>query len=99
MCGLTIFASVPKHWRYYDETFSNIKSKDYEGGRFIFDPSPLGGIEVEQKIEPIAGRASAFTSGAENPHRVEKVESGVRLAFTMGFTCTPEYAINDPKLP
>ena len=56
-------------------------------------------MEVEQKIEPIAGRASAFTSGAENPHRVEKVESGIRLAFTMGFTCNPEFAINDPKLP
>ena len=70
-------------------------NKDHEEANLYL----IRGIEVEQKIEPIAGRASAFTSGAENPHRVEKVESGIRLAFTMGFTCNPEYAINDPKLP
>ena len=61
--------------------FFPIKSKEYEGGRFIFDPSPLGGVAVGQKIEPIADRASAFTFGAENPHLVQKVESGIRLAF------------------
>ena len=38
--------------------FFPIKSKEYEGGRFIFDPSPLGGVAVGQKIEPIVGRAS-----------------------------------------
>ena len=41
--------------------FFPIKSKEYEGGRFIFDPSPLDGVAVGQKIEPIAGRASGFT--------------------------------------
>ena len=72
-----------KHKKSVGTIFLDIKSKEYEGGRFISDPS--------LKIEPIVGRASAFISG------VEKVESGIRLA--MGFTCNPEYAINDPKLP
>ena len=76
-----------------------LKSEDYNGGRFIFDPSPEYGIKEEQLVEPIAGRVSAFTSGSENPHRVERVESGERLAFTMGFTCDPKNAIPDPKLP
>ena len=31
----------------------------------MFDPSPLGGVAVGQKIEPIAGRTSAFISGVE----------------------------------
>ena len=45
------------------------KSDDYTGGRFFFDPTDSS---LEQIVEPIAGRVSAFTSGAENPHRVEK---------------------------
>ena len=55
-----------------DTIFSDIKVKYM---------AYLDGIAVGQKIEPIASRASAFTFVAENPHRVEKVQSGIRLAF------------------
>lgn len=43
------------------------------------------------------GRVSAFTSGAENPHYVERVSSGVRYALTVSFTCDPKFAIKDPS--
>ena len=52
-------------------------SKDFQGGRFVF-------IDGDKKnktnivVEPKKGRVSAFTSGAENLHNVEKVTSGVR---------------------
>lgn len=73
--------------------------KDFTGGRFFFEPSEIAGTEEEEAVEPRAGRVSAFTSGAENPHRVERVASSRRLAFTMGFTCNPDFAIADPALP
>lgn len=51
---------------------------DFTGGRFIF-------IEKDNKtkttIEPKIGRVMAFTSGAENLHYVEKVQSGIRFEF------------------
>ncbi|XP_054722353.1 2-oxoglutarate and iron-dependent oxygenase domain-containing protein 3-like [Uloborus diversus] len=66
---------------------------DFSGGRFIF---------VDERnnatVEPRLGRVSAFTSGAENPHYVERVSSGVRYAMTVSFTCDPEFAIKDPTM-
>ena len=76
-----------------------MRSEDYTGGRFIFEKSSIGGSDHDQFMEPRAGRVSAFTSGAENPHRVEKVDTGERFAFTIGFTCNINEKINDPSLP
>lgn len=45
-----------------------------------------------------AGRVSAFTSGSENLHYVERVTGGTRYAITVSFTCDPKHAIEDPKL-
>ena len=49
-------------------------------------------------VEPKKGRVSIFTSGAENPHYVEKVLSGVRYAITVSFTCDPSKAIPDLQM-
>lgn len=46
----------------------------------------------------ISGRVSFFTSGSENVHYVEKLQSGVRYAITISFTCNPEMAIPDPEI-
>jgi hypothetical protein len=46
--------------------------------------------EVEQVIEPVAGRVVIFSSGPENPHRVERVTSGTRLVLAFWFTCDKE---------
>jgi len=55
---------------------------DFEGGQFVFDDK-----EGKHTIEPTKGRLSCFTSGSENPHHVEKVDTGTRWAFTIAFTC------------
>lgn len=36
-----------------------------------------------------------FTSGAENPHAVERVSDGTRFAITVSFTCDSKLAISD----
>lgn len=66
---------------------------DFTGGRFIFVDN-----ELEKAVEPRLGRVSFFTSGSENVHYVEKLESGVRYAITISFTCDPEMAIADPDV-
>ena len=70
-------------------------NEDFSGGRFVFVDNTLNKSVV---IEPKLGRLSAFTSGSENPHYVEKVTDGTRYAITVSFTCDPNYAINDPSL-
>lgn len=70
---------------------------DFKGGRFVFvdgiDKS-LGNVTVE----PRKGRVLMFSSGAENPHFVEKVTEGVRYAITVSFTCDKTVSISDPAL-
>jgi hypothetical protein len=64
-------------------------------GRLLFYPSdvsPFTPIEeadqfAEQIIEPKAGRVVMFSSGSENPHRVERLLSGQRFVLAFWFTC------------
>lgn len=76
--------------------------EDFRGGRFIFeskyeDSDP--GLDVHQFIIPEEGLLNCFTSGSENRHKVEIVTEGVRYQLTFGFTCNPEFGIEDPKMP
>ena len=64
---------------------------DFQGGRFMFV-----GFPSNKTVEPRVGRLSFFTSGSENQHFVEPVESGTRYAITVSFTCDRKFAINDP---
>ena len=66
--------------------------KDFKGGRFIYEKN---GIESGLRIRPQRGLLSIFTSGKENPHRVEKVTEGVRYALTLGFTCDSDKRVNE----
>ncbi|XP_066942858.1 2-oxoglutarate and iron-dependent oxygenase domain-containing protein 3-like isoform X1 [Macrobrachium rosenbergii] len=66
----------------------------FDGGRFIFIDK-----DSNKTVEPRSGRLSAFTSGSENLHYVERVTKGVRYAITVSFTCDPKQAIKDPSLP
>lgn len=67
--------------------------EDFVGGRFLF-------LDSKQNItiEPKFGRVSMFTSGSENPHKVEKVTDGIRLALTIAFTCDPTKKAQDVSL-
>lgn len=71
--------------------YLNNYNVDYTGGRFIFED---GGDQLSF-VEPRVGRLSLFTSGAENTHRVEKVETGVRYALTIAFTCDKSKALSN----
>ena len=41
----------------------------------------------DTRVEPKAGRVVIFSSGHENPHKVERVLSGQRLVLAFWFTC------------
>jgi hypothetical protein len=65
-------------------------AKEFSGGEFTFlDPNGT----VKTVVEPRVGRLSLFTSDRENLHRVEKVQSGTRMAFTVAFTCNPAHKV------
>jgi hypothetical protein len=46
----------------------------------------------EQRVEPRAGRVAIFSSGHENPHKVERVTSGYRYVLAFWFTCDEKRA-------
>ncbi|KAI6655483.1 2-oxoglutarate and iron-dependent oxygenase domain-containing protein 3-like [Oopsacas minuta] len=65
--------------------------RDFKGGSFTYVDN---GKESGMTIQPRPGLLSIFTSGNENPHKVEKIRDGVRYALTIGFTCDPNKRIN-----
>lgn len=84
-------------FHYTSLLYLNDFGKDFNGGRFLF----IDGVDKNKTvtaIEPKKGRVSAFTSGSENLHNVEKVTDGTRFAITISFTCNANFAITDPKL-
>lgn len=70
---------------------------DFEGGSFVFTSTEAN--KEPQYAEPRFGRLVAFTSDAENPHQVEKVTSGVRIALTAAFTCDKTKAASIDAFP
>lgn len=79
-------------FHYTSLLYLNDFGVDFTGGRFVFTDS-----DTNRTVEPRKGRVSAFTSGWENPHQVERVSSGVRYALTVSFTCDSSQAIADPS--
>ena len=67
------------------------QDRDFKGGSFVYEDN---GNESGMSIQPSVGLLSVFTSGSENPHRVERVRDGVRYALTIGFTCNPDKKIS-----
>ncbi|KAK6638548.1 hypothetical protein RUM43_006815 [Polyplax serrata] len=82
-------------FHYTSLLYLNDFKKDFTGGRFAF----VNADNTTAIIEPRKGRVSMFTSGAENPHYVERVATGVRYAVTVSFTCDPTKAIADIRPP
>ncbi len=65
---------------------------EHVGGQFVFDEV---GERKRAALAPARGDWVGFSSGAEFPHHVEKVTSGVRYALTMAFSCSKEAEIAD----
>ncbi|CAL4064549.1 unnamed protein product, partial [Meganyctiphanes norvegica] len=80
-----------KSFHYTSLLYLSDYKHHFDGGRFIFIDK-----DANKTVEPRAGRVSAFTSGSENLHHVEKVTRGTRFAITISFTCDPKHAIKDP---
>lgn len=92
---INCFQETYESFHYTTLVYLNDYNVDFKGGRFIFvDPDKKQNVTVE----PRRGRVSMFTSGAENPHFVERVTVGTRFAITVSFTCDKSKAINDPVL-
>jgi len=80
--------------------YLNTQDEDFEGGEFIFEPVVEGDkLRRGAAVEPRFGRVVAFTSDAENPHKVLKVTRGTRLALTAAFTCSREKAASIEPFP
>lgn len=90
------------HYQYSGLLYLSTYEKDFTGGRLAFFPadvsvddsgSPFSSADrssVPQPdliVHPRAGRVALFTSGSENPHMVEPVESGLRYVLSFWFTC------------
>ncbi|CAG9771105.1 unnamed protein product [Ceutorhynchus assimilis] len=92
---------VDKHtyesFHYTSLLYLNDYGTDFQGGRFIFQDN-LQSPKTNSSVEPRKGRVSMFTSGAENPHFVERVTEGERFAITISFTCDETKKISDPSL-
>ncbi len=84
------------HYHYSGLLYLSEYGKDFTGGEIKFyDPSTFNedthtASTVEQTIQPRPGRVLIFSSGPENPHRVERVESGQRFVLAFWFTCMKE---------
>ncbi|KAF7278472.1 hypothetical protein GWI33_008376 [Rhynchophorus ferrugineus] len=84
-----------KSFHYTTLLYLNNYNINFKGGRFMF-VNDFNEPTKNITIEPRKGRVSMFTSGAENPHFVERVTEGERFAITISFTCDPSKSINDP---
>ena len=82
-----------KSFHYTSLLYLNTYYQEFSGGRFVFADKA-----ANYSVEPKQSRVSAFTSGSENPHFVERVDKGTRYAITISFTCDRQLAIQDPKL-
>jgi len=79
-------------FEYTSLLYLSSEHEDFSGGEFLFLPKDDGSEEKPVAVEPRFNRLVAFTSDAENPHRVDKVRSGIRIALTAAFTCDREKA-------
>ena len=73
------------HYHYSGLLYLSDYQTDFKGGRIIF----YNGNDntIEQVVEPTPGRTIIFSSGHENPHKVERVTKGERLVLAFWFTC------------
>lgn len=77
-----------KKYDYSAVLFLNTSDPEFEGGKFTFmDP------DADRVISPVAGRLITFTSGFENPHRIEKVTSGKGYTLNCWFTTDQTLAV------
>mmetsp|Transcript_23611 Transcript_23611/g.40121 ORF Transcript_23611/g.40121 Transcript_23611/m.40121 type:complete len:333 (-) Transcript_23611:170-1168(-) len=78
-----------EHYHFSGLLYMSEYQKDFEGGRLLFYGQDDSSDEPTEVVEPAPGRVVMFSSGAENPHRVERVTAGERFVLAFWFTCDP----------
>ena len=76
------------HYQYSGLMYLSTYEEDFTGGRLVFVDED-DEITPTHIVEPRAGRIAIFSSGQENPHYVERLESGQRFVLAFWFTCLP----------
>lgn len=71
-----------QHYDYSGLLYLADYGEDFTGGLFAFNDK-----NDDQIFEPARGRLMMFTSGKENLHQVQRVESGTRYVMSMWFSC------------
>ena len=74
------------HYDYSGLLYISEYGVDFEGGLLTFFDAETESVP-EQIVEPKPGRVAMFTSGAENPHLVDRVTKGDRFVLAFWFTC------------
>ncbi|KAE8593076.1 hypothetical protein XENTR_v10018970 [Xenopus tropicalis] len=71
---------IKEHPAYTFRDYSAILylNGDFEGGNFVF--TELDAKTITAEVRPQCGRMVGFSSGEENPHRVNAVTKGQRCA-------------------
>jgi hypothetical protein len=77
-----------EHYHYSGLLYMSMFGDDFSGGRVIFYDADSS--QVDLVVEPRPGRMLIFSSGHENPHKVERVTAGQRLVLAFWFTCNPQ---------
>ncbi|KAJ9471146.1 hypothetical protein DIPPA_13951 [Diplonema papillatum] len=80
---------------FYDYSAVLYLTDGFEGGDLLFYDGRLG----VQRLRPRAGTLAVFSGGDENPHSVEPVSSGVRLAVAMWFSKAREHRLPVETFP
>lgn len=80
-------ATVPSQGANFSNAAASVNScLEFDGGRLTFFQA---NAEPWLAAEPVAGRATFFSSGWENRHRVSPVHSGQRYALNLFLTAEP----------
>ena len=80
------------HYDYSALVYLSTYEKDFTGGQFVFSD------HKSNPLLPEAGMLVTFASGVENPHRVHKVKSGKRIAWSTWWTCDPSHKLKNSQL-
>jgi len=99
--GLHSDESTFKEFHYSTVLYLSTQGLDFEGGTFKWSdpPEAPGEPRVVTPVSPSKGSAVVFSSGWENMHEVEPLESGTRFAVPCFFTTCPQPVDADAAPP
>ena len=83
----SIYPRITQETLWTNKSNSSSSAEPFEGGMFAFLDE-----DKDRLVAPRCGRLLSFSSGLENPHRVEQVTRGSRLVLAFWFTCSARHS-------